>query len=66
MGAGPRRRLGGGSGPLAGRDARYHDLGAGYHANRLDTGRRARNHIRQLQALGYTVTLTLTLTPAAA
>jgi transposase len=47
---------------LAGRDARYHDLGAAYHASRPDTGRRARNHIRQLQALGYT----LTLTPAAA
>jgi transposase len=47
---------------LAGRDTRYHDLGAAYHASRLDTGRRARNHVRQLQALGYTVTLT----PAAA
>ena len=25
---------------------------------RIDTGRKARNHIRQLQALGYTVTIT--------
>jgi transposase len=47
---------------LADRDARYHDLGAAYHATRTDTGRRARNHVRQLQALGHTVTLT----PAAA
>jgi transposase len=43
---------------LAGRDTRYHDLGAAYHTSRLDTGRRARNHVRQLQALGFTVTLT--------
>jgi transposase len=42
---------------LAGRAARYHDLGAGYYASRLDTDRRARNHIRQLEALGFTVTL---------
>jgi len=43
---------------LADRDARYHDLGTAYHARRLDAGRQARNHVRQLQALGYTVTLT--------
>jgi hypothetical protein len=30
---------------------------AGYCASRLDTDRRARNHIRQLEALGFTVTL---------
>jgi transposase len=29
-----------------------------YCISRLDTGRRARNHVRQLEALGYTVTLT--------
>jgi len=40
--------------------ARYHDLGADYHANRIDTGRKARNHIRQLEALGFTVTVTVT------
>jgi transposase len=38
--------------------ARFTDLGAGYHARRTDTGRKARNHIRQLQALGFTVTIT--------
>jgi transposase len=38
--------------------ARYHDLGPGYHASRIDKDRKARNHIRQLQALGFTVTLT--------
>jgi transposase len=43
---------------LADRDSRYHDLGAAYHATRTDAHRRARNHVRQLQALGFTVTLT--------
>jgi transposase len=43
---------------LADPTARYHDLGADYHTNRIDTGRRARNHIRQLEALGFTVTVT--------
>jgi len=38
--------------------ARYHDLGSGYYAARTDQARKARNHIRQLEALGYTVTLT--------
>jgi transposase len=37
---------------------RYHDLGADYHTSRIDTERRTRNHVRQLEALGYTVTLT--------
>ena len=37
-------------------DARYHDLGPDY-AMRIDPERRKRNHIRQLEALGYTVTL---------
>ena len=36
----------------------YHDLGVDYHTNRIDTARRTRNHVRQLEALGYTVTLT--------
>ena len=26
-------------------------------ASRIDTGRKTRNHVRQLEALGYTVTL---------
>lgn len=43
---------------LADPTARYHDLGADYHTTRIDTGRKTRNHIRQLEALGFTVTLT--------
>jgi transposase len=42
---------------LADPAARYHDLGAGYYADRIDKGNKARNHIRQLEALGFTVTL---------
>ena len=42
---------------LADPTARYHDLGADYHASRIDQNRKTRNHIRQLEALGYTVTL---------
>ena len=38
--------------------ARYQDLGASYHASRIDTSKKVRNHIRQLEALGYTVALT--------
>jgi transposase len=37
--------------------ARFRDLGAGYYASRTDKDRKARNHIRQLEALGFTVTL---------
>jgi transposase len=43
---------------LADPTARYHDLGPDYYTSRLDKDRKARNHIRQLQALGFTVTLT--------
>ena len=43
---------------LTGRTARYRDLGAGYYASRIDRGKKVRNHIRQLEALGYTVALT--------
>ena len=43
---------------LAGPATRYHDLGAGYHTSRIDKNRKTRSHIRQLEALGYTVTLT--------
>jgi transposase len=42
---------------LTDRTARYHDLGAGYHASRINKDRQTRNHIRQLEALGFTVTL---------
>jgi transposase len=42
---------------LATRSARFRDLGAGYHASRTDKDKKARSHIRQLEALGYAVTL---------
>lgn len=38
--------------------ARFTDLGPGYYENRIDKHKKTRNHIRQLQALGYTVTIT--------
>jgi transposase len=38
--------------------ARYTDLGYGYHQARTDIDRKLRNHIRQIQALGFAVTLT--------
>jgi len=38
-------------------DARFHDLGPGFYASRTDPERRRRNHVRQLEALGYTVIL---------
>jgi transposase len=38
-------------------DARFHDLGPGFYDTRIDADRRKRNHVRQLEALGYTVTL---------
>jgi len=37
--------------------ARFCDLGPGYYVTRIDPERRKHNHIRQLEALGYTVTL---------
>jgi transposase len=42
---------------LADPTARFHDLGPDFYQTRIDTERRKRNHIRQLEALGYTVTL---------
>jgi len=38
-------------------DARFHDLGPGFYDTRIDAEHRKRNHIRQLEALGYKVTL---------
>jgi transposase len=38
-------------------DARFCDLGPGYYTARVDSERRKRSYIRQLEALGYTVTL---------
>lgn len=43
---------------LANPGMRYHDLGIDFHTKRIDTARRTRNHVRQLEAMGYTVTLT--------
>jgi transposase len=42
---------------LADPAARFHDLGADYHASRIDTTRKTRNLVRQLEALGHKVTL---------
>ena len=37
--------------------ARFHDLGPDYHNRRINLERRMRNHIAQLTAMGYRVTL---------
>ena len=37
--------------------ARFSDLGADYHATRVNTERRTRNYLAQLAAMGYRVTL---------
>jgi transposase len=37
--------------------ARFRDLGADYHATRINTERRTRTHVTQLMAMGYRVTL---------
>ena len=42
---------------LSDRGARYHDLGSDYYTSNIDKHRKARSHVRQLEALGYTVTL---------
>jgi transposase len=42
---------------LADPDARFHDLGAGFYDTHINAERRKRNHVRQLEALGYKVTL---------
>ncbi len=38
-------------------EARFHDLGADFYDNRIGPDHRKRNHIRQLEALGFKVTL---------
>jgi transposase len=38
-------------------DARFHDLGPGFYASHTNSQRKIRNHISQLNALGYRVTL---------
>jgi hypothetical protein len=35
----------------------FHDLGSDFYDTRTGPDRRKRNHVRQLEALGYTVTL---------
>lgn len=42
---------------LADEDAHFVDLGSGYYDSRTNPQRRVRNHIRELQVIGYTVTL---------
>jgi len=42
---------------LTSRTARFCELGAGYYASRTDKDKKARNHVRQLEALGFAVTL---------
>jgi transposase len=42
---------------LADPEARFCDLGPGYYDTHIDRQRKIRNHIRQLEALGLTVTL---------
>jgi transposase len=37
--------------------AQFHDLGSGYYDSRINPERKKRNHIRELEALGYRVTL---------
>lgn len=39
-------------------DARYHDLGPDWHDRHVNRGRKTRQAIRELEHLGYTVTLT--------
>jgi transposase len=45
---------------LADRDARFADLGPDWHQQHTDKNKKTRQHVRQLEALGYTVTLTQT------
>jgi hypothetical protein len=43
--------------PLSDPQARYHDLGPDFYDTHISNSRKMRNHVRQLQALGYKVTL---------
>src|SRR6202007_3270251 len=42
---------------LADPAARFRDLGPGYHDSRISRDRKIHNHVRQLEALGLTVTI---------
>jgi transposase len=41
-------------------EARYHDLGADWHQRKTNRDKKLRGHIRQIQALGFNVTITPT------
>lgn len=43
---------------LADPAARFRDLGSGYYDERISAERKVRSHVRQLEALGLTVTIT--------
>jgi transposase len=43
---------------LADPEARFRDLGPDYYDNQISRDRKIRNHVRQLQALGFDVTIT--------
>ncbi len=43
---------------LSNPEARFTDLGYGYYQARTDSSRKLRNHIRQIEALGFAVTIT--------
>jgi transposase len=47
-------------------EATFHDLGVDFYDSRINPERRARNHVQQLEALGYAVTITPASLPAAA
>ncbi|GAA2164093.1 hypothetical protein [Humibacillus xanthopallidus] len=42
---------------LAEPNTRFHDLGPDYYDSRANLNRKMRNHVRELQHLGYRVTL---------
>ena len=42
---------------LADPTTRYHELGPGFYDSHVNAERAKRNHVRQLEALGYKVTL---------
>ena len=42
---------------LTSHTAHFRELGAGYYASRTGKDKKARNHVRQLEALGFTVTV---------
>ena len=48
---------------LADPTTRFTDLGPGYYQARLNTDRRLKNHIRQIQAPGFAVTIAKTPKP---